>query len=259
MPLLERDEDVRIYFETHGEAGPWVTLVNGYTRPLTDFRAMVRYLTERGRRVLMFDSRGVGKTDYEAGFSMDDIAEDVLALWKHLEISKSHLLGISYGGAIAAMLAAKRPPELDKLMLVSTPRDAQFIRGELDGPPRDPRRFTFQFTRYFSPAFLKSNQILVQGFLRQLARTFQEPESALGARAQRESMQEMDLVPLLSAIKAPTLIIQGDQDGVVPVESGKQLANGISGATLDVVEGAGHLLLVEAPLRLYETIDRFFK
>lgn len=260
MPLLELDEELRLYFETFGETnnGPWVTLVNGYTRTLTDFKAMARYLSERGKRVLTFDNRGVGKTDYPPIFTLDDLANDVLALWKHLHITESHLLGISFGGAIAATLAAKQPPVLKKLMLVSTPIDAGFTRIESSSPPRDPKKFTLQYTRYFSASFLKENSLLVQGFLRQVAKTFLEPESALGARAQREAMQELDLLPLLSQIQVPTLVLQGDSDGIVPVASAQKIASEIPQSQCEILEGIGHLLLVECPLRFYQITDGYF-
>lgn len=259
MPFLERSEEVRIYFETAGESGHWVTLVNGYTRPLSDFKAMARYLAERGFRVLTFDTRGVGKTDYPPGFSLDDLADDIQALWKHLNVDASHLLGISFGGTIAATLAGRKPTELKKLALVSTALREEDLASSVITPSRDPRRFMADMTRYFSPEFLAKNQMLVQGFIRQVGRTFQEPESALGARAQREAFSEFDISPLLPEIAAPTLVVHGDADKVVAIASAKKIAAGIPGAKFQAFEGKGHLLLVESAVALYETISTFFQ
>lgn len=259
MPFLQRDEEVRLFYETWGEGDRWITLVNGYTRPLTDYKAMGRYLSERGWRVLAFDNRGTGKTDYPPVFTITDIGEDILALWTHLGCTASHLLGISYGGAIAATLAATHPAPLKSLALVSTPFSEGFLAAEKAGPVRDPRKFALLMTRYFSPEFVAKNQMLVQGFIRQVAKTFQEPESALGARAQRESMEELDLSLALSEIRVPTLVIHGEMDRIVGVDSGRKIAGTVPNAQLEILPGIGHLMLAESPTKLYETAENFFR
>lgn len=257
MPFLE-SEDAKIHYAVWAEGtGPWITLVNGYTRTLVDFRAMGKYLSERGFRVLTFDNRGAGKTESPPIFSIEDIGEDLLRLWKHLGAERSHLLGISYGGTIALTLAARKPEQISKLVLVSVPLAETYVAKELRGPSRDMRKFQINMLQYFSKGFLAKNKILVEGFMRQNLKMFQDPESGMGARAQRESLQGLNLIESARKVKNETLILHGDEDYVVSPESAKELATLIRGSKLEMFPGIGHLLLAECPLDFYKKVEEF--
>lgn len=233
-------------------------MVNGYTRTLVDFRALAKYLSERGFRVLTFDNRGAGKAECPPVFTLDEIGDDILSLWTHLKIEKSSLLGISYGGAIATLLAARVPERINKLMLVSVPVSEEYIAREMRGPAKDPRRFHLNMLHYFSKPFLTKNKLLVEGFIRQNMRTFQEPDTALGARAQRESMAELNLSEFLPKIKVPTLVMHGSEDYVVSKDSAKKISELIPNSQLEITPDIGHLYLAEAPLVLYRKASEFF-
>lgn len=259
MPFLDKD-DVKIHYAAWDEGtGPWVTLVNGYTRTLTDFRAMAKALSENGFRVITFDNRGAGKAECPPAFSLDDIGDDILELWNHFKVEKGSLLGISYGGAIATTLAAKIPERMEKLIVVSTPASEEFVSNEMKGPSKNPRRFISDITMYFSEDFLKKNKILVDGFFRQTLRTFQEPDTALGARAQRESMAELNLSDALKQIHCPTLVLHGEKDRIVNLESSQFIAKNIPNAKLEILPGIGHLLLAEIPREFYQRVIHFLK
>jgi pimeloyl-ACP methyl ester carboxylesterase len=106
---------------------------------------------------------------------------------------------------------------------------------------------------------VSANQMIVQGYARQLAKIFQEPDTALGATCQRATMEEIDLMPFLAGISAPALVVHGENDRLVPVEAARTIAKAIPGSRLEVFPGAGHLLLIEAPRRLYEIIGAFLR
>lgn len=259
MPFLELDE-VKIHYATWDKnEGPWVTLVNGYTRTLTDFRAMAKSLCEQGFRVVTFDNRGAGKAECPPVFSLEEIGDDILALWEKFQVERGSLLGISYGGAIAATLAARIPERIEKLILVSTPVSVDYLSCEIQGPAKNPRRFISDITQYFSEDFLKKNKILVDGFFRQTLKTFQEPDTALGARAQRESMAELNLAELLPKISCPTLILHGEKDRIVNLESAKFLAAHLKSSKLEILPGIGHLLLAECPREFYQRVGQFLR
>ena len=260
MPFLEQG-DVKIHYQAWTEgSGAWITLINGYTRTLTDFKSMGRFLSERGYRVITFDNRGAGKAECPPVFTLEDIAGDIVSLWDHLGADKSHVLGISFGGAIATTLAALQPDRVRSLVIVSSAVSTKHLmRAETVGPSRDPRRLTADLARDFSPQILARNQILVSGFMRQMGKIFQEPDTALGARAQRAAMEDMDLRPRLPNIKAPTLVLHGEMDAIVGMESAEEFESLIPGAQLERFPEVGHLLLAEVPLKLYESAEKFFR
>ena len=70
---------------------------------------------------------------------------------------------------------------------------------------------------------------------------------AVFARQMRAIMSRADSRPLLGAIRCPALVICGDNDAVIPMEVHEELARGISGATLEVIERCGHLAPLERP------------
>jgi 3-oxoadipate enol-lactonase len=69
----------------------------------------------------------------------------------------------------------------------------------------------------------------------------------------------LDLEPLLPRIVAPTLVIGAELDGVFPVENSRALATAIAGARLEILEGAGHGAVVEAPERVLELVEAFLE
>jgi pimeloyl-ACP methyl ester carboxylesterase len=84
-----------------------------------------------------------------------------------------------------------------------------------------------------------------------------EVASPRGARAQARAAARWTSLGRLSRIEAPTLVIHGAEDRIVPVANARLLARGIRGAALDVVRDAGHLLLDDAPARVGTSMARF--
>lgn len=253
MPFLDRDS-ARIHYETIGEEGPWVTLVNGHTRSLTDFRSLSRYFAERGWRTLALDNRGAGATTFASPFTVEDMAEDVRALWRALAIERSHLLGISLGGMICAHLAARARSGLASLTLVSTSACASAVETREATTPEEIER---NLLAYFSPSFAEKNRLFVRALVKETSKAFTDAGRAALARAQRSAMRGFDISSELSAISVPTLVVHGDADGIIDIAEGCRLAQGISGARLHIFPGAGHLLLAERPRELFVLVERF--
>ena len=88
----------KIYYELHGETGDWVTLVNGHTRTMRDFKIFTRKLVEAGFRVLLLDNRGAGESKVSFPFSLSEMASDVIDLWDEIGIEKVTYLGYQWVG-----------------------------------------------------------------------------------------------------------------------------------------------------------------
>jgi 3-oxoadipate enol-lactonase len=249
MPYLER-KDSRIFYETWGDSGEWITLVNGFSRTLDDFRPFARFLAGRGFRVASLDNRGAGRTICES-FLMADSVRDVAALWDHLSIKSSGLLGISYGGALSMAITIANPTRVSRLMLVSSSADSKSIHPAESTDPESMKR-------YFSKKFLVGHEILVGALIKEMTKAFSDPQKMQSTRAQRKAMEGYNYDSELAQINIPVMILQGEEDLIVEPVCAMNLAEKIPGAQLELVPGVGHLFLVEAPKKLYEMAADFF-
>lgn len=257
--FLQRYENTRIYYDTWGEGtGPWVTLVNGYSRSSSDFRAMARFLVERGFRVLTFDNRGSGKTETPLDFSLQDIVDDVFALWDSLKVTRSFILGISYGGVVSLNVAHRSPNRVSGLALVSTSATSRYVHAgeQLYNMPME--TVEAELAKYFSPAFAEANRVLFKALVKETAKAFSDPESRERTRAQRRALNNFDFTAYLPALRMPVLVAHGTADQVIDPAAAEDFRQGIPQAKVELFPGVGHLLLAETPKRFYEVVAGFF-
>ena len=259
MPYLDRP-GASIFFDMTGpQEGPWVTLVNGHTRTSSDFKMMARHLSEQGFRVLVLDNRGSGKSEAREDFNLEDMVADIVAIWDHLGIAHSHVLGISMGGMIAQWLAGKFPGRVDRLVLVSTAPNRAYIRDHGSYAwSADEKAVEAKLATYFSSGFLIANKPLVTAMARQMAKAAREGSFIGDSARQMRAMEGFDAKSLLGAITAPVLLIHGKEDVIVPPVAVDALASELRDSRRFLFEGAGHLLLAERPKELYEQVARFF-
>jgi 3-oxoadipate enol-lactonase len=259
MSFLDRSGGVRLFYEIWGEeSGNWVTLVNGYSRSSTDFRALARFLSEQGYRVLTFDNRGAGKTECPLNFSLSDMVSDVGALWDEVGAEQSHILGISYGGVVSLRVARSYPERVSSLGLISTSPTSRFIHAGSQLYEQSPAEVEAEMSKYFSTGFAARNELLFRALLKETAKAFRDAPSRERARAQRQALGAFDFTADLSSIQAPVLIVHGDADRVIDVAAVAVFSEGMPQAKTEIFQGAGHLLLAEAPKRLYEVIADFY-
>lgn len=260
MAFLSRGS-ARIFYEVYTPAAQSraaVTLVNGHARSSTDFRAFAKFLTERGFTVLLFDNRGAGQTE-TGPFTFEEMVEDILGLLDSQNVSKTYLLGISYGGVICQNLAARFPNRVRALVLASTTAESRFLDSSrrLSELPLDVRQK--EMSRYFGSAFTQKNPVLFKSLIKQMAGGFDDEDFVEKARMQRRALNEFDFSHLLSQIQCPTLVLHGLEDEVIAPDSARLLQKNIPGSELELWEGVGHLFLAEAPKRFYERVLKFFE
>lgn len=261
MPFLERPEARVHYAVRHPESGlgRWVTLLTGHGRSGKDFGAFTRTLVERGFSVLAIDNRGAGQSVATAAFTLEDIADDVVAVWDAEHVAESAVFGISMGGMVAQTLATSPAANrITALVLVSTAPAAKDISNadQVPGAPstRTPEE---RFGRYFAPAFTTKHRTLFTAFVKEMARGFSTEEAQRGSERQRAAMRGFDRTARLGAIRIPTLVVHGTEDRIAPPEAAEKLARGIPGAKLVWIRDAGHLLLAEQPRALYDRATEF--
>jgi pimeloyl-ACP methyl ester carboxylesterase len=184
-------------------------------------------------------------------YSLADMAADSVGVLDALGIARAHVCGASMGGMIAQHLAAAHPGRLKSLTLMMTssgarrlPGPSLKVRGSLISRPQNPRELSSIVEHYVelygligSPAFPAPKDELRERFARSVKRSYRPAGTA---RQMVAIAADGDRTSLLGRIAAPTHVIHGLADVLVPVPAGRDLAARIPGATLDVIDGMGH-------------------
>ncbi len=229
-------------------------------------------LVARGFQVIRFDNRDAGcsSTLAEAGapslaqllplawaapaYSLDDMADDALALLDALEIERAHVVGVSMGGMIAQLMALRAPERLRSLCLVMTTAGSIYIpRLDALWVLMQPQKVV-GLDRYVE-AFLEAQEALrgpgsapfteeERSAMRTMclaawARCPNPPESAF-RRQLAAVLNARDRSTELQSLRLPTRIIHGGCDPLVPPRAGYHLAHYIEGADLHLIRGMGH-------------------
>ncbi|HYB06547.1 MAG TPA: alpha/beta hydrolase [Nitrososphaerales archaeon] len=248
MPKLNVN-DIQIYYEVHGEGIPLVMIMGlGANLDWWDPR-MVQELSKRFMTVL-FDNRGAGRTDVsDRNYTIRLLADDTAALMNGLGISRAHVLGISMGGMIAQELALNYPQKVEKLVLCST-----FCGGEKSVLPSGDVMGTLTADRgtmsheevvkmvipvILTEDFVKKNPELVELLMQRILKS---PISVEPYRRQLSAVLEFNTHARLPQIKAPTLILCGRKDILVPPGNGPILAEAIPNSRLVYLERSAHAL-----------------
>lgn len=209
-------------------------------------------------RCIRYDTRGHGASTVANGpFEIEDLADDVVAILDNLGLEKVHFAGLSLGGMTGQALAIRHPARLHSLTLMATtafmpPRQAWEDRAALVRREGTQAIVEATLTRWFSPGFLASGQEVIV----QVRDTFTGINRE-GYAACCEAIARMDLRPGLGRITAPTLVVAGEQDPATPVEMSEALRTAISGAVMQVLDPAAHLLATEQPSRCANLLADF--
>jgi pimeloyl-ACP methyl ester carboxylesterase len=262
MPIAHVN-DIDLYYEVHGE-GPNLVLIEGlgyhtwmWYRQIPEFSGKFR--------TLIYDNRGVGLSDKPPGpYSHEQNADDLAALLNHLEWERTHVLGVSMGGFIAQTFALSYPGSVDRLVLVATgfggpnmvpiPMEAaQALLPRPDLPEEEQIRLAMPIAfgdRSWAEQHPEEFDRIVAWRLEQM----QPPEARM---AQIMAGVAFNVENRLGEIRAPTLVIAGSEDNVVPPGNADLLAQSIPNARLDIIPGAGHLAFIEQPERFNRDVIDF--
>lgn len=250
--------DIELYYEERGE-GPPLLLVAGIPGTASDWAPLVERLAAT-RRVIAYDNRGSGGSTVTAGpYTTAQLADDAAALLDRLGIERSDVFGVSLGGMICQELALRHPDRVVGLVLGCT--HTGFAHA-VQPPIETGRAFTMQTEdwakrmRALAPlAFARDvDTSLLERFTEKKSRDVQDPA---GYRAQVDAVLNHDALDRLGAIRAPTLVVTGDDDRIIPGANSEVLAQRISGARLEAIGGAGHLFFLERPERTVAVLEDF--
>jgi pimeloyl-ACP methyl ester carboxylesterase len=233
-------------------------------------RAFIDALLAAGFRVVRFDQRGTGLSDWmetwkrKTAYSLSDIADDALAILDHLGIERAHLCGLSLGGMVAQELAIQHPSRVASLVLLSTSPDVTdeslptmtmgyllrtvgqslpLLRYRMAGGEENLVKERIAKVTLVQPdPPLEDVRDLAQHVIYDLRcrRGFHASaviqHQAAAAVSRRRSA-------LLADLRVPTLVVHGERDPIIPIEHGRRLAQLIPSAKALFLPGVGHVLL----------------
>lgn len=245
MPKIQTN-GIQIYYELAGPAdAPVVLLSNSLGTRLEMWHPQMQALAER-YRVLRYDSRGHGRSDApDSPYTIDMLADDALGLLDALDIERAHFCGLSKGGMVGQVLGAKHGDRLISLALCSTacylpPRELWDERIRVANEQGMIALADGVVERWFTEAFRREPSIAVDRVRQMIIDT-----PAHGYAACCAAIRDMDLREVITGISVPTLVIVGADDPATPPDKAEEIQRRISGARLEVVPNAAHLLNIE--------------
>ena len=234
-----------------------VLFFNGIGANLEAVAPLAEALDDRG--FIMFDMPGVGESPEPlVPYNAFTMAWTTTLLLDRFGIEQVDVMGVSWGGAMAQHFALQHPGRTRRLILVATSAGMVMVPGNPKALSKmaDPRR-------YVDAAFMEKHfQTLYGGALGKasgkaghIARL--KPPTRRGYLYQLLAMIGWTSAPALPFLKAPTLILMGDDDQIVPLANGRILNSLIPGSELEVMEGGGHLFLLSHRDQSISAIRRF--
>ncbi len=271
----------QLCFDSFGEQSNLALLmIMGGNAPRFAFSdQLCQALASHGNRVVRYDHRGAGESspvDWPAqAYQLDDLADDAADVIESLGLAPACVFGVSTGGAVAQLLALHRPELVRSLVLMSTSPDynvdpakppqtglplpkqewVSLLAGMANNPPTD-----------LAAAYLRSWRVTVgpaasfehDYWAALIQRTLRLPANPAPALHQGPAV---DAAPprteQLARIAAPTLVIHGLQDVVLPPAHGRALAAAIPGAELVEVSELGHMFDPSFDDQLVKLITRY--
>lgn len=239
----------KTYFVTKGK-GHDILFVHGSGADHTCWGNQIKALSNQFR-VSALDLSGHGRTKYREGAGLKIYTQDVLSCINKL-CDKPFLIGHSLGGAIALNIGLNFPDQIIGLGLIGTGARLRVLPELLELIEQDMQKAVeFILDRAFSshpPSQLleKSRRMILRNGQKALLRDFMTCDG-------------FDIMEKLDQITLPTLVICGHVDQLTPVKYSKYLAENIPDSRLEIIDQAGHMLMLEKPGSLNQVLAEFLK
>lgn len=242
-----------LYYFSHGEDKldrPPVILIHGAGGTHLHWPPQIRRLA--GQRVYVPDLPGHGKSEGVAKQGIREYSTVLAEFMQALKLKKAVFVGLSMGSAIALQMALRYPKRILGLVLLGSGAKLrvapavlessanptafnatiQMVIGNSYGPDIDPRvkELAIQQLEETRPSVLHSDFLACDSF---------------------------DVMEKIGKIHAPTLLICGAEDRMTPVKFSEYLRDHIEGARLEIVEGAGHMVMIEKPDETAKLLEEF--
>jgi pimeloyl-ACP methyl ester carboxylesterase len=246
-------------FEQIG-SGQDLVLIPGTFADRRTWSRVVGRLSSRFR-CLLLDPRGTHETpDPGTPFTADDLAGDVLAAMDAAGVRRAHLVGHSLGACVAIILAERNPDRVRRLVACSPSSGPDaFQAAVLDlwdalassNLPQHVVHLGLVINAFGRGAFENGT---VRAIVDEMDR---HPIDRATIRRYVDCDRRLDLTPLMKSVDAATVVIVGSEDALTGIGQAREVAAAIPGARLEVIEGAGHGVHLEAPMAFSRLVAGF--
>jgi pimeloyl-ACP methyl ester carboxylesterase len=253
------NQGAKIYWDEQGQGAP-VLLIMGLGAT-SDWWWRTRPVLAKQFRTIAFDNRGVGRSDVPPGpYPIPLMASDAAAVLDAAGVARSHLLGVSMGGMIAQEFALQYPDRTLSLVLGCTSPGGpnavraeaaaiQMLTGRAGMTPEEAERAVIPFI--YDPATPR------QRIEEDLAIHRPWYPTPAGYTAQLQGIFVWQAFDRLGQISAPTLVIHGEADRLIPAENARLIASRIPGARLVLIPEANHLFTTDQPEAAHAALLQF--
>lgn len=260
------DSPPAIHYTIEGDpAAETVVLLNGGLMTGFAWEVIAKDLAQ-DHRVVRLDFRGQLMSPAESPpTDLAGHARDVVSVLDRAGIERAHVVGTSFGALVGLVLAAEFPDRVSSLValtatarlspeMVAGTRHLRTLAGEAAAGGDGGKLLDAIVPTTYSPEWIAANQALLvvrRGQVAALPKAwFQGIEALLGALEVAEPFR------FLPAIRCPTRVVAGERDVTFPLPNSEDLVRGIPGATLEVIPGAPHGLVLEYPAETIAAIRR---
>lgn len=226
-------------------------------------------LLSRNRRLLRYDARGNGLSDWNPpSLTFEDFIGDLGVIFDAAGVERAPVLGISQGAAVAVAYAARHPERVSGLILIGGCARGWRVKGSARLNERFQALITLMrqgwggknaaFRQIFTTAFFPEAPIEQLEWFNELQRQTASPANAAAILS---ALGDADVREDLPRIKVPTLVLHSRLDAVVPMKDGIELASGIAGARFVPIESANHIWLAGEPAwtQFSRELERFLR
>lgn len=262
MQTVVRPDATIAYLDEGARDAPPILLLMGLGGTYASWGDTFLQALHPRHRLIRVENRGVGASvNAKERFSMADMAADAAAVLDAAGLSSAHVAGISMGGMIAQQLALDAPHRVRSLGLISTHFGGREVvpmteRAQVLFQPRPEGQSEQQyqerlFTQLTAPGFGEANLDEVQRFI---AARIEYPLSMATYHAQLHALLESDRSAAVATLSAPTVVIHGADDPLIPVDNGRMLAERVPDARYVELDDCGHMPPWEHPLAVAQAL-----
>ena len=254
---------IRLHYEVEGRGQP-LLFIAGLGQPAIAWDPELVHALAQSYQVITYDNRGTGLSDKpDDPYSISLFASDAIGLLDTLAVSRAHIFGVSMGGMIAQELGAHHPQRVGSLTLGCTtpggrnavaapPESMKMLEGRAGMTPAEAGREGWKLS--FSDEFIRAHRAALEAHLQ---RTLTHITPRFAYERHFQATMTLRVFKHLKDITAPTLVVTGRDDILIPAANSEILAREIPGAELTVIDNAGHGFFISAREQFVNVFQQF--